>query len=103
MKKSLFTVLAVLMIAAMVLAACGGAATPAPAPAAEAPAAEAPAAEAPAAEAPAAEAPADLLLQGEPALEVGHAQQAGVEQQLAQQAVARRGARGFRGHRRILS
>ena len=37
------------------------------------------------------------------AFKVGHAEQAGVEQQLAQQAVARRGARGFRGHRRILS
>jgi len=60
MKKSLFTVLAVLLIAAMFLAACGGAATPAPAPAATAAPAEAPAAtEAPAAEAPAAtEAPA---------------------------------------------
>ena len=54
MKKSLFTVLAVLLIAAMFMAACGGAATPAPAPAATAaPAAEAPAATA----APAAEAP----------------------------------------------
>lgn len=44
MKKSLFTVLAVLLIAAMFMAACGPAATPAAAPVAtEAPAAEAPA------------------------------------------------------------
>jgi len=50
MKKSLFAVLAVLMITAMVLAACP-AATPAPAPEPAAPAADAPAADAPAASA----------------------------------------------------
>jgi len=55
MKKSLFAVLAVLMITAMVLAACP-AATPAPAPEPAAPAADAPAADAPAADAPAASA-----------------------------------------------
>ena len=52
----------------------------------------------------AADAPADLLLQGQAALEVGGADQPGIEQQLAQQAVARGGPQcGVRGHRRILS
>ena len=52
----------------------------------------------------AADPPADLLLQGQPALEVGGADQAGIEQKLAQQAVARRNPQcGVRGHRRILS
>ena len=52
----------------------------------------------------AAKPPADLLLQGQPAFEVGDAYQPGIEQQLAQQSIARGHAqRGFRGHRRILS
>jgi maltose-binding protein MalE len=52
MKKSLWSLLALLLIVGLVLAACGGAATPAPAPEepAEQPAAEEPAAEEPAAE-----------------------------------------------------
>ena len=51
MKKSMFMLMALVMVFALVLTACGGSATKAPAP--EAPTAEAPAAEAPTAEAPA--------------------------------------------------
>jgi multiple sugar transport system substrate-binding protein len=57
MKKSLFVLMALLMVFALVLTACGGSATEAPAeemPAEEMPAEEAPAEEAPAEEAPAA-------------------------------------------------
>ena len=60
MKKSLFVILSLVLIASFALAACGGAATEAPMeePVAEEPVAEAPAEE-PAAEEPAAEAPAE--------------------------------------------
>ena len=54
MKKQVWTLLVVALMAMLALSACAGAA----APAAEAPAADAPAAEAPAADAPAADAPA---------------------------------------------
>lgn len=62
-KRSLFSVLAVLLVLSLVLGACATVApAPAAAPAAEAPAVEAPAAEAPAAEAPAAEAMTFVLV-----------------------------------------
>ena len=72
MRRTMYTVLALLVVASMLVAACGGAAPAAPAaPAAEAPAAEAPAAEAPAAEAAATEAPAEEAAAEEaPAAEV---------------------------------
>ncbi len=57
MRRSLFAILALLLVAAMVISACGGGAAPA-APAAEEAAAEEPVAEEPAAEEPAAEEPA---------------------------------------------
>ena len=58
MKKSLFVVIALIMVFALVLSACGGQAT-------EAPVEEAPAEEAPAEEAPAEEAPAEPPASGE--------------------------------------
>src|SRR6266540_7043044 len=60
MKKSLLTLLSVLVVASLALTACGGGAAPTAtqAPATEMPATQAPATEAPATEAPATEAPA---------------------------------------------
>ena len=66
MKKTLLSVLALLMVLSLVLSACGAPATEAPV--AEEPAAEAPAAtEEPAAEAPAAEEPTEAPMDAEPA------------------------------------
>ncbi len=67
MRRTLYTVLALLVVASMLVAACGGAAPAPAAPAAEAPAAEAPAAEAAATEAPAEEAAAEAPAAEEPA------------------------------------
>ncbi|MCI0556154.1 MAG: ABC transporter substrate-binding protein [Anaerolineae bacterium] len=57
MKRNLFALLSLLVLASMILSACGGAATEAPAEPTEPPATEPPHTEAPATEAPATEAP----------------------------------------------
>ena len=59
MKRNLYVLLSLLVLASVVLTACGGAATEAPAEPTEPPATEMPATEAPATEAPATEAPTE--------------------------------------------
>lgn len=60
MKRNLYVLLSLLVLAGMVLTACGGGAPATEVPATEAPATEAPATEAPATEMPATEAPSDF-------------------------------------------
>ena len=60
MKRNLYVLLSLLVLASMVLTACGGGAPATEVPATEAPATEAPATEAPATEMPATEAPSDF-------------------------------------------